>query len=231
MLEFIGRHKKQFLVLFLVLAGLNIFAVLLLHANTELFIRFIGNLNPLVLLSIISILSILVLAYFVKLNWFKIYDFGKLRVSVLVVPTVLFASIAIVVDLLYRFPREMNIAFPKSLLFYPVIAFVVEILFHVIPLLLLLKFAALLFKTAKPRNLFGIVILIVAILEPFYQLLNMPQYPIWVMGITGVNLYAFNLFQLWHFKKFGFLSMYSARLLYYLIWHVIWGHYRLDILF
>ncbi len=32
-------------------------------------------------------------------------------------------------------------------------------------------------------------------------------------------------------RRFGYLPMVAFRLLYYLVWHVLWGHARLELLF
>jgi hypothetical protein len=40
-----------------------------------------------------------------------------------------------------------------------------------------------------------------------------------------------NLVQLTLFRRYDFLTMYAFRLVYYLVWHVAWGHLRLQVLF
>lgn len=42
--------------------------------------------------------------------------------------------IAVAADFAIRFPAGMNVAFPQSLAFYPAMAFVAEVAFHVVPL-------------------------------------------------------------------------------------------------
>ena len=143
----------------------------------------------------------------------------------------LFTSIAIYIDLKNPFPKDTHILFPESLLFYPVIAFFVEIVFHVLPFALLLVLSTAIFKNVAFQKHLWISIVIVALLEPSYQTINMASSPTWAVAIIFINLFLFNLTQLIVFKKYDFITMYFFRLLYYMIWHVIWGYFRLDFLF
>ena len=75
--------------------------------------------------------------------------------------------------------------------------------------------------------------MVVAFLEPIFQTaLGFSQpYPTWVTGYVFVNIFLINLFQLLIFKRYDFVSMYSFRLVYYAIWHIVWGQVRLNLLF
>ena len=56
---------------------------------------------------------------------------------------VLLSILAVVVaDILLRYPEDTNAPWPAALLFYPAIGFVAEILFHVVPLALLMLLLA-----------------------------------------------------------------------------------------
>ena len=68
-------------------------------------------------------------------------------------------------------------------------------------------------------------------MEPTYQILFMPDFPVWATAGVWINLFLFNIYQLRAFKNYGFISMYVCRIFYYLIWHILWGHFRLDVLF
>lgn len=99
--------------------------------------------------------------------------------------------IMILVDLKIVFPADMNILFPESLLFYPAIGFFVEILFHVLPLTVLLILLASFFKGANHKNIIRICIVGVALLEPVYQTLGMSfsyQYSLWVVAYVGFHV-------------------------------------------
>jgi hypothetical protein len=56
----------------------------------------------------------------------------------IVIPLVLFFGI-VWIDSRGVFPRYLNLEFPHSLLFYPSIAYVVEIIFHILPLSLCVR--------------------------------------------------------------------------------------------
>ncbi|MGI9544159.1 MAG: hypothetical protein ACR2MX_12950 [Cyclobacteriaceae bacterium] len=205
---------------------------LLTHSNSLIFQRFLGELSAPITFLFIAILGFLVLSFLLSKARFFIYKKGclkeLLRFSWL---AVLFPIIAILVDWKIVFPVDMNIAFPESLLFYSAIGFIVEILFHVLPFAVLLFSLSLILKSGSKEKLIWICILLVATLEPIYQILSMSAYPTWAICATWINLYLFNLTQLFLFKKYDFISMFIFRLVYYLIWHVIWGHLRLELLF
>ena len=76
-------------------------------------------------------------------------------------------------------------------------------------------------------------ILVVALLEPIFQtaLGFSRPYPIWVTICVFANIFLINVFHLLIFKRYDFVSMYSFRLVYYLIWHIVWGQVRLNLLF
>ena len=122
---------------------------------------------------------------------------------------------------------------PQGFFFYPSIAFVVEILFHVLPLTLIL-----ILLTALPGNLsfdriIWPTIIVTALLEPVFQAgfdSNKDNAP-WVSAYIILHIFLINLCQLIIFKRYDFLSMYSFRLIYYTFWHIIWGVIRLKLLF
>ena len=47
---------------------------------------------------------------------------------------------------------------------------------------------------------------------------------------VSLHIFLINLIQLWLFKRYDFVSMYTFRLVYYLIWHIGWGWVRLEVL-
>lgn len=124
----------------------------------------------------------------------------------------------------------MNIPYPESLLFYPAMGFLVEVLFHVLPLAVLLFLFNAIFNTTASPALVWVTMVIVALLEPTYQVI-MDPYPIWALITVWINLFLFNMLQLLVFRQYDFVSMFALRLFYYLIWHIIWGSLRLDLLF
>ena len=122
--------------------------------------------------------------------------------------------------------------FPDSLFFYPIFGFVVEVLFHMLPLALLLFILTSMFNLGFEKVIWP-CILVVALLEPIFQtVLGFSRpYPTWVMVCVFANILLINLFQLSIFKRYDFVSMYFFRLVYYAIWHIVWGQVRLNLLF
>ena len=138
----------------------------------------------------------------------------------------------ILVDRLSPFPKHINIAFPISLSFYPVMAFVVEILFHLLPIGLLLFLFLGTVETASLDRVIRIIFLIAALIEPVFQVvLGKGQNNSLVLAYLGVHLFMFNYVQLLLFRRYDFISMYSFRISYYVLWHIVWGHFRLKLLF
>lgn len=201
--------------------------------NNQPFERFIGSLNPILAGMLIIILGGLLLTYLLSRGWFTIYRKenlkGLYRSSGL---AAILAIIMILADLKIVFPVDTNILFPLSLLLYPAIGFFIEILFHVLPLTLLLITLTSLFRSVRYENILWISILIAALLEPVYQTLWMGErYPLWAVAYVGLHVFFINIFQLLIFRRYDFISMYSFRLVYYLFWHIGWGSVRLKVLF
>jgi hypothetical protein len=228
----VAAEWKQFMVLSTIILGVVGMTGVLNFSNPFLFQRFISEINPIAAILLSGILGMLSLSYLLSKGWFSIYKKenlkGSFRYAWLVV---VFASIAIFIDWEIVYPADMNIPFPESLLFYPVMGFFVEMLFHVLPLTVLLFLLTSIFKNTNREKLMWLCIVIVAMLEPVYQILFMESFPTWAITAVGIYLFLFNLTQLFIFKKFNFVSMYLFRLIYYLIWHIGWGYFRLELLF
>jgi hypothetical protein len=75
--------------------------------------------------------------------------------------------------------------------------------------------------------------LLVALLEPVLQTAwgFSQQYPLWVTVFVALHIFLFNAAQLVVFKQYDFVSMITMRLVYYLLWHIVWGMLRLSWLF
>jgi hypothetical protein len=55
--------------------------------------------------------------------------------------------------------------------------------------------------------------------------------PLWFTIYIAIHLFVFTITQLIIFKNHDLLSMFGFRLAYYMIWHIVWGYLRLDLLF
>jgi hypothetical protein len=143
----------------------------------------------------------------------------------------LLAVAIVVADLIIRYPEDTNVPVPTALLFYPAVGLVAEIVFHVVPLaILLLTLSPLARRLGRERTVWlGIVL--VAILEPTFQVLFEGSALRWADAYTWLHVFAIALLQLYVFRRYDFVSMVSFRLFYYAYWHIVWGTIRLKVLF
>ena len=220
--------------IFLILSLIVLFIVFLqLPASLEDFRRFFGRIHPLVLYLILPMVG--AAALWVLQSRFGLLIFrGRSTLQGMgwaaVLATLLGAAI-ITADYFLRYPENMNISYPRALLFYPAIGFAAEIIFHLLPLTLLLLALNPLAGHLGKEKVVWLAILLTAVSEPVFQVVFAGE------ALTGRNLYTlFHVFliaflQLYLFRRFDFLTMYSMRLFYYFYWHILWGVLRLDILF
>jgi len=224
-------YKPDIKIYFVVLTTVLLMAAFVDVLNPHYFARYLGNVNPILTIFIAGIIGFAVLRILRQKWGFIIFNLKNFKIDLRHIGLIcLFAAVSIVVDYFMIFPIEMNVPFPDSLCFYPAIAFFVEIVFHVLPMAIFLFLLRVVFPKVNNEKLIFAVILLVSLIEPTFQIL-MDDYPVWALIIIWVNLYFFNLTQLIAYKHYGFVTMYLYRLVYYLIWHIIWGHFRLDLFF
>ncbi len=224
---------------YLVLGVLSLAAIVLTATSTRFsgrpFQRYMGTVNPLLVLGAVTVAGFLALGFLRSRGWFVIFsrDASWRGIAMSVVIATVFALIVIPADYVIRFPQEMNVPPPQSFFFYPAIGFVVEVVFHAVPLALLLALLSLHRKSPSQRTLLWTCVLLVSVLEPILQLyLGYAGAPFSGEQVfVGLHLLAFNLVQLTIFRRYDFVSMYALRLVYYGYWHIVWGQVRLDWLF
>ncbi len=233
--EIISKEQQQFIVLSILVLAIFGFTVVLYLDDPLVFQFYFGKINPLAVVSVISVLGFSLLTYLLLKSEFEIYKGVNLRgLALSVIIATLMAIIIIIVDLNFRFPENLNVLFPQSLLFYPVMGFVVEILFHLVPLSFFLFFLTPLFKRINYEKSIWLGIFFISLLEPIYQVLVgfSPENSFWIEGYgNGIHVFLFNFLQLSIFKRYDFLTMFLFRMVYYLLWHIIWGYIRLGLLF
>ena len=232
--ESITNERLQYLVLI----GISIVVLALTaigyFSNNLFFQRFMGSINPLIVILLIIFLGIALLSLLLSQDWFTIFKKENLkRIFRWYGLAVLFGLMAILVDLNVVFPADQNVLFPGSLAFYPVMGFIVEILFHILPFSLILIIVTSLSNKINHNKIIWVSIFLVSLLEPILQIqLGYSRlYPAWTYVWTGLHVYLISLSQLIIYKRYDFVSMYSFRIVYYIIWHIIWGYMRLQLLF
>jgi hypothetical protein len=208
------------------------FFALLVGTREGDFQRFFGGLETPVVLAVAIGAGAAALAYLNAVDAFATFrscDPDRLlRVAAL---AILFGAIAIAADRLIVFPRDMNVPFPRSVFFYPVIGFIVEVAWHVVPLAVLLLVARHTSKQPMRGGILWLCMLVVATIEPAYQVSASVAagQSTWAIIFVGSHVFLFNIAELGIFRRYDFMTMYLFRVLYYLIWHVGWGHLRLAI--
>ena len=197
------------------------------------FRKYLGGVHPLLVVFVLFIIGLILLSFLMQDGEFAVFRKGNykgiLTAAALTIP---FAVVVILVDTKYPFPKDMNVLYPDSIFFYPVMGYIVEILFHLLPFGLLYLLLGRIFSGTDGGWIIWVSIMGAALIEPVLQVVyssssDSPGIPIFV----GVHLLLINIVQLILFVKFDFLSMYSFRLFYYLLWHIIWGYLRIGILF
>ena len=220
------KDRRQYVALgALPLAVTGLTGILSLSRGAA-FEPYFGGIPPLAAIAAVILAGAASLWFLRSRGWFEIYSTGSFRgTAVAATVATLFGIVQVFVDLAIRFPRDLNVPPPRSLAFYPVMACVVEVLFHALPLSLLLAVLGSLPRKVSANVLVWMCFVVVSCLEPILMIrLGFSAY-------VGMFVFVFNLFQLYVFRRYDFLSMFSFRCVYYLEWHVIWGYWRLRLLF
>lgn len=223
---YIIHSVKKGNIYFLALLGLFMgMGCWIWRVDPLVFGRFLANVNPMLVVLLSGVTGVACLGILRRRS--GLAPFQLLTAGSALLPAtgaMVFGVIVIAIDLIFRLPEDLNVAFPAALLFYPAIGFVAEIVFHIMPFTIVLL---------ASRSLWGPLI-ISAFCEPLYQIFFMHstgQYSYLTLTVIGIHIFLFSLFQLIIFIRHGFFHMYLVRLFYYLIWHVGWAYVRLQIVF
>jgi hypothetical protein len=217
------------MVLALILAGM---ASILPATGSDTFERFLGPIHPALALALATVLAVPSMRFLIRRFGFSSHAWRQTRsgLTVAVGAAAIFGVSVIVADLGLRYPETINVAFPQSLLFYPPIGLFVDLAFHsALPALLLLVQLPIV-RWLGEKRVVWVAILLAALVEPLLQVLWAGSLS-WTEVYTAVSVFLFGVTQLLIFRKHGFLAMYGMRLTFYLFWHIIWGHFRLVLLF
>lgn len=228
-----SHEGQQLLVPTVIALGAAGATAVLSFSHADLFRPYFGRLHPLPTVLLIGLLGFITLRV-LSLRWkFKLYAGresvkGAIQASRL---TTLFAVVMILVDWRLRLPYS-HIPLPQSLLFYPVMAFVAEVIFHALPLTILLGALTSQGKAKDSERLIWFCMILSSCLEPIFQVSkSASETGLELTDVyVGLHVFAFNLFQLHLFRRYDLVSMFVCRLVYYLYWHVMWGSARLYLL-
>jgi hypothetical protein len=200
------------------------------RGGAGLFASYFGSIPPLLAIACATVVGLVSLGFLYSRGWFQIRSARTVR------GVGFSAAIATIFDIwqacadlfVTRFPKDINVPAPQSLLFYPAMGYVVEVFFHALPLALLLVVLDRLPTTLKLNTtiVIWLCIVFVSLLEPVLVHMRMGS-----SAYVGVFVFVFTLVELSVFRRYDFVSMYSFRLVYYMWWHIIWGYLRLRWLF
>ena len=195
--------------------------------------RFIGELSPVAVITAASIVGGLCLGLLRTLDGFAVMEGRETLkgIGISALAATVRGCLAIGIDLVFRYPAGINVPVPQALLFYPAVGLVAEVVFHLVPLTLLLLVTKPLRSRFGQNRLTIAAIALVTIAEPVFQAMFDVD-PFSGRSIaTFFNVSLIAGLQLLVFRRFDFVTMYAFRMIYYTYWHIIWGVIRLQVLF
>lgn len=224
---------REYAAYFLIALLAITFTATLFFFPGEYFRDFFGEKNPILVIGVTAIIGAITLWLLQSRFGFVIFR-GKETLRGIAFSAAIatgFAALIVIADFIIRYPQDINVPVPQALLFYPAIAFVVEVLFHLLPLALLLLTFSVVNQLLGRERLVWAAILCVAAIEPTYQLLFVGEIFTWGSTYTWAHIFGISLLQLYIFRRYDFVSMLAFRLIYYAYWHILWGTARLNLLF
>jgi len=233
LLDLISEETLQYVVFLGLSAIVLILTGITTLSNRSSFQKYFGKINPLLAVFIVFVIGLILFSYLLYDGRFAVYRQGNFKGLLLAVAlAVPFGVVIILVDRMSPFPIDTNVPFPDSLTFYPVMGYVAEILFQILPFCLVYFGLGAALGEASNDKIIWVSILVAALIEPIFQVVFMRgQDPVWKMAYVGLHVFLISLVQLLLFRRYDFISMYVFRLSYYAIWHILWGHFRLNLLF
>ncbi|MCB0635897.1 MAG: hypothetical protein KDC54_04745, partial [Lewinella sp.] len=133
----------------------------------DFYSKILGALNPIVVFPICGLLAYFSLRYIQQFEVCFIAE--SLHTKDLLQAfffSVALGSMPVIIDLWAPFPKDINVLFPASLAFYPTIGVLAEIVFHLLPVTLLL----IIFGQRILAHVWVIIVL-VGVVEPLFQVL------------------------------------------------------------
>jgi len=228
-------ERPQFLIFISIsLVVALLLAVLNFLGYPPLLLSLFVGIHPLIGVPLVSLLGFFLFAFLISRDLFSIHKKGHLKgflhASGL---AALLGLVAIIVDFSTRiYSANINVLFPKSLLFYPAMGYVAEILFQLLPLTVVLIVLSPLSNRISSNKIMWSGIFVASLPEPIFQAFGgSGQLPLWFAIFELVRIFFVILSQLAFFKRYDFVTMYWFRIVYYIAWHIAWGYLRLILLF
>ncbi|WP_445476290.1 hypothetical protein ACT9XH_06200 [Methanococcoides methylutens] len=151
---------------------------------------------------------------------------NKQRIAIPIALGIGFSIIEILVGLALQLPN-IHVEFPFSIPVYLSGGIFLEILYHLIPVVILTwMISTVILKGERQIQVFVVVAILTSLWEPAMQIIAMYQMGMLTSVAFAVGLFIFifagNLIPITLFRKYGFLAPVIWRLADYSIWHVIW---------
>lgn len=229
-LSAVTRHRRRDYLAFWLSAGLAATAAgFLSSVDPDAFATYFGRFPPMFIVAVAAVAGAVSLRFLENRGWWSAQPPTEIHRGILfsTLAALGFASVAIAVDIWFGFPQDINVTWPDAVLFYAAIAFVAEFAFHMLPLALIVAVAGWHFTHRGFDRRVWTGTVVVAMCEAGFQVVLGSSLRFFV----GPHLLAIGIYELFAFRRFGYIPMIWFRLAYYLLWHVIWGYVRLDILF
>lgn len=197
------------------------------------FARFFGSVEPALVVVAVSAAGGAALGWLRYRFGFRVFR-GRATLRGVAVSAALATALAVpvvIADTALRYPEDMNVPVPQAVAFYPAVGYVAELVFHVLPLALILLVLSPFRDRVGTGPLVWLAMGLVAALEPTFQVLfeKDPFSPL--AAYTWGQVFAVSFLQLAVFRRYDFVSMVTLRLVYYAYWHILWGTMRLEVLF
>jgi len=212
-----GDRRRYLPVAMLPLGAIE-FTGILSFPPTPVFQPFFRNIPPLLAVSVISVLGVVSLCFLSSHHGFEmaVGSEGLNGVAGSSAFATMFAVAIVLADLVVAFPCR-HVPQQQSLLFYPTMAYVAEIVFHILPLAILLALLGPICTSRDSTTLLWVCIILASCPEPIVQLSwRSSESPLsWVDVYVGLHVFAFNTLQ---------LSMHACRLAYDIEWPIVWGY-------
>ena len=224
-------NKTQFKALAIASGLIVLLATVLYLWHPEVYTDILGVFHPLVALQFIILIYFLLFLYLLSESPFLVFKRPSPGILVMLLGiSLLFGGVVIAADLWWvNYPQDINVLLPESLLYYPVMGFMAEAVFHVLPITLTFFLLRTITRLRK-STIVWMALLLAVLVEPIFQMIA-GDYDANTRIFTGILVFGFSAAQLWVFRYYGWVSMFVLRLFYYLIWHILWGEIRVDILF
>lgn len=188
------------------------------------------SLNSWSMYILVSVLGFAALKLAARTGFPDIWDKGISNKQRLLIPLLTGFGFGIIMMIIaYALQLDVPmVKFPYSIPVYFSGGILSEILFHLIPIVILLWFVSdLVLKKRWQNEVFWILAIFLSLLEPVSQTTGLHQMGIisnmLFTAILFIFIFTANLLPLYFFRMYGFLSAVVWRLSFYMIWHIIWG--------